>query len=193
MAVVAGVLPESEYSVIRPFFKQQYHSSPYMEKYVLEALCVMGYYEDALDRMKKRYHDMVESELTTLWEGWGIGNKGFGGGSYNHAWSGGPLTILSQYFAGISPMKPAFKEFAIKPAWNCFEHIQSVTPTQWGEIELNITNESDMIVMKVKIPRNTKGYFYIPDRIKRYRINGKEKINKKREILKKGIWDIELY
>ena len=67
-----------------------------MEKYVLEALCMMGYYEDALERMKKRYYDMVESDLTTLWEGWGIGSKGFGGGSYNHAWSGGPLTILSQ-------------------------------------------------------------------------------------------------
>ena len=122
LAVVAGVLPESDYSVIRPFFKQQYHASPYMEKYVLEALCMMGYYEDALERMKKRYYDMVESDLTTLWEGWGIGSKGFGGGSYNHAWSGGPLTILSQYFAGISPLKPAFKEFrhSCKYPWLIF-------------------------------------------------------------------------
>ena len=49
---VTGILPESAYPVIRPFFKQQYHASPYMEKYVLEALCMMGYYEDALERMK---------------------------------------------------------------------------------------------------------------------------------------------
>lgn len=192
LAIVAGVLPESEYPVIRPFFKQQYHASPYMEKYVLEALCMMGYYEDALERMKKRYHDMVESDLTTLWEGWGIGSKGFGGGSYNHAWSGGPLTILSQYFAGISSLKPAFKEFVIKPVFDCFKHVHSITPTKWGKIELNIADELDMVVMKVKIPRNTKGYFHIPDRIKKYRINGKEKKNKKLEILKEGIWDIEL-
>lgn len=194
LAVVAGVLPESDYSVIRPFFKQQYHASPYMEKYVLEALCMMGYYEDALERMKKRYYDMVESDLTTLWEGWGIGSKGFGGGSYNHAWSGGPLTILSQYFAGISPLKPAFKEFIIKPVWNCFGHIQSVTPTQWGKIEISIMNKLNVIVVEVKIPRSTKGHFVIPDKIKKYRINGKEKKTGKQEIvLKEGVWEIELY
>ena len=94
LAVVSGVLPKELYPVIRPFFSTWYHASPYMEKYVLEALCTMGYYQDALNRMKLRYRAMIESPLTTLWEGWGIGSEGFGGGTYNHAWSGGPLTIL---------------------------------------------------------------------------------------------------
>ena len=102
------------------------------------------------------------------------------------------MTILSQYFAGISSLKPAFKEFVIKPVFDCFKHVYSITPTKWGKIELSIADELDMVVMKVKIPRNTKGYFHIPDRIKKYRINGKEKKNKKLEILKEGIWDIEL-
>ena len=192
LAVITGILPESAYPVIRPFFKQQYHASPYMEKYVLEALCMMGYYEDALERMKKRYYDMVESKLTTLWEGWGIGNKGYGGGSYNHAWSGGPLTILSHYFAGISPMKPAFKEFVINPVCNCFGEIHSITPTKWGKIELCLTNKLNVIVVEVKIPRKTKGHFIIPNGIEKYRINGKGKIAKKGIIvLKEGIWKIE--
>ena len=165
-----------------------------MEKYVLEALCMMGYYEDALERMKKRYHDMVESDLTTLWEGWGIGSKGFGGGSYNHAWSGGPLTILSQYFAGISSLKPAFKEFVIKPVFDCFKHVHSITPTKWGKIELNIADELNMKVADVEIPRNTKGYFVLPDGIEKYRINGKEKFAEKGIIvLKEGIWKFEFY
>ncbi|MFP4367340.1 MAG: hypothetical protein ACOCU3_00265 [bacterium] len=47
-------------------------------------------------------------EITTLWEGWGIGRSGYGGGSANHAWSGGGLTILSQYVAGIYPVEPAY-------------------------------------------------------------------------------------
>ena len=37
-------------------------------------------------------------DYTTLFEGWGIGQEGFGGGTINHAWSGGPLTLLSQKF-----------------------------------------------------------------------------------------------
>ena len=43
------------------------------------------------------------------------------------------LTILSHYFAGISPMKPAFKEFVINPVCNCFGEIHSITPTKWGK------------------------------------------------------------
>ena len=194
LAVLAGFASDEQWKSIRSYLNSYQGASPYMEKYVLEALCMMGYYEDALERMKKRYYDMVESDLTTLWEGWGIGSKGFGGGSYNHAWSGGPLTILSQYFAGISPLKPAFKEFIIKPVWNCFGHIQSVTPTQWGKIEISITNKLNVIVVEVKIPRSTKGHFVIPDKIKKYRINGKEKKTGKQEIvLKEGVWEIELY
>ena len=51
-----------------------------------------------------------------------------------------------------------------------------------------------MIVVEVKIPRSTKGYFVIPDKIKKYRINGKEKKTGKQEIvLKEGVWEIELY
>ena len=173
LAVVAGILPEKEYPVIRPFFQQQYHASPYMEKYVLEALCMMGYYEDALQRMKKRYHEMVNSKLTTLWEGWGIGNKGFGGGSYNHAWSGGPLTILSQYFAGISPLKPAFKEFLIKPELGSLKHINTVVPTRWGTIELNFSQGEKAMVAEIRVPQGTKAYFIIPEKIKSCLVNGK--------------------
>ena len=85
-------------------------------------------------------------------------------------------------------------EFIIKPVWNCFGHIQSVTPTQWGKIEISIMNKLNVIVVEVKIPRSTKGHFVIPDKIKKYRINGKEKKTGKQEIvLKEGVWEIELY
>lgn len=194
LAVVAGVLSEKEYPIIRPFFQQQYHASPYMEKYVLEALCMMGYYEDALQRMKKRYHEMVNSKLSTLWEGWGIGNKGFGGGSYNHAWSGGPLTILSQYFAGVSPLKPAFKEFLIKPMFGSLEHINAVIPTRWGIIKLNLSRGEKAMVAEIKVPQGTKAYFIIPEKIKSCLVNGKNvKIKKDRIKLREGLWKIELY
>ena len=104
----------------------------------------------------------------------------------------GPLTILSHYFAGISPMKPAFKEFVINPVCNCFGEIHSITPTKWGKIELCLTNKLNVIVVEVKIPRKTKGHFIIPNGIEKYRINGKGKIAKKGIIvLKEGIWKIE--
>ena len=98
----------------------------------LPALCTMGYYQDALNRMKLRYRAMIESPLTTLWEGWGIGSEGFGGGTYNHAWSGGPLTILSQYIAGIETLEPAFRMFRVAPHPAHLNFIRTLVPLSGG-------------------------------------------------------------
>lgn len=161
LAVLAGILPETEYETIRPFFTKYYNASPYMEKYVLESLCMMGFGEDALHRMKIRYKDMVESPLTTLWEGWGIGNEGFGGGSYNHAWSGGPLTILSQFFAGIAPLKPGFKEFSVNPQLGCLKNVGAVVPTKWGDITISIAREGSRMIVRLQVPNKTTAHFKV--------------------------------
>jgi hypothetical protein len=92
-------------------FTTSFNSSPYMEKYVMESLFKMNDTDAALNRMKHRYQKMVESPLSTLWEGWGIGKEGYGGGSYNHGWSGGPLTLLMEYVCGILPLEPGFSKF----------------------------------------------------------------------------------
>ncbi len=53
-----------------------------MEKYVFEAMFQMGYAKEALARHKKRFGSMVNNpNFTTLFEGWGIGKEGFGGGT----------------------------------------------------------------------------------------------------------------
>lgn len=189
LAVLAGVLPSDSYSVIRPFFSKYFNASPYMEKYVLEALCHMGYCEDALKRMYIRYKDMVDSPLTTLWEGWGIGNKGYGGGSYNHAWSGGPLTILSQYFAGITPVKPAFKEFVINPKLESLNSIKCEVPTNWGTIHLKINKRNNVVSVNLKIPDTVKGKYVIPNLSKNLKVNGKY-VRSNYVNLKKGDWII---
>ena len=163
LAIVGGFLPVELYPIARTFFKEQYHASPYMEKYVLEALCVMGYHEDALERMKKRFDKMVSSPLTTLWEGWGIGAEGFGGGTYNHAWSGGGLTILSQYIAGIEPVKPAFKEFSVKPVLAGLTHIESITPTIYGQIILKIEEKEKNYTLDLTVPESCMAYLKLPD------------------------------
>ncbi len=91
LAMLAGVVHKEDWKKILTVFQTTFNSSPYMEKYVLDALCEMGFIEDALQRIKIRYYDMVEDAGTTLWEYW---NKN---GTRNHAWSGGPLIILKKF------------------------------------------------------------------------------------------------
>ena len=189
LAVVADITPKELYSKLRPFFEQQYHASPYMEKYVLEALCLMGYPEDALKRMKLRYNKMVDSELTTLWEGWGIGQEGFGGGSYNHAWSGGPLTILSQYIAGISSLEPGFRKVAIRPCPATLTTLYSVTPTQWGNLEMKMKCSLSCWEVMVTVPEGVIALYELPSNARTCRVNGKKK-NKQQIKLSSGVWNI---
>ena len=193
LAVVSGTLPDSLYSVIRPFFKKVFHASPYMEKYVLQALCHMGYYEDALNRMKLRYEKMIDSPLTTLWEGWGIGSEGFGGGTYNHAWSGGPLTILSQYIAGIETMEPAFKCFKVEPHPAHLNHIRAVVPLSGGrEIRMVLDRDASGCIVVLDVPSGTQALFVPPLGYENWQINGRS-LRTPSKRLKRGHWVITGY
>ena len=192
LAVVAGVLPEELYPTLRPFFRQQYHASPYMEKYVLQALCEMGYYQDAMDRMRFRYGAMVDSPLTTLWEGWGIGNEGFGGGSYNHAWSGGPLTILSSYVAGVKVVEPGFKVFSVSPNLGNLSHVKVTVPLAGGRfIEVDVKKDAKRCVLELTVPEGTSGVINLPDGYTQMSVNGKSA--RPGMQLETGVWKVEFF
>ena len=92
LAVLAGFTDEEKWQSVRHFLNGYANAGPYMEKYILESFFQQGDIKSGLDRMKRRYEYMVNHELTTLWEDWRIG--GSGGGSINHGWAGGPLTLF---------------------------------------------------------------------------------------------------
>ena len=161
-----------------------------MEKNVLQALCEMGYYQDAMDRMRLRYEAMVDSPLTTLWEGWGIGKEGFGGGSYNHAWSGGPLTILSSYMAGVKVVEPGFKVFSICPTLGNLSHEIVTVPLAGGRfIEADVKKDAERCVLELAVPEGTAGLVGLPDGYTQMRVNGKPA--EAGMVLKTGVWKIE--
>lgn len=162
LAVVAGLADSSKYKAIKRVLESEFHASPYMEKYILESFFIMGDAEAGLARMKKRYANMVQSELTTLWEGWGIGSQGYGGGSYNHGWSGGPLTLMHQYVAGIAPEQPGFETFSIRPQVGPLKEIHCVTPTVKGDITLHLKRTEDQLSLSVDIPSGTVARVGIP-------------------------------
>ena len=177
MAVLAGFVPAERYETMRQFFTKYYNASPYMEKYVLEALCVMGYYKDALKRLEYRFGEMVASSYSTLWEGWEYtGGRGMtyksGNGTYNHAWSGGGLTILSQYIAGISPIEPAFKSFKVSPNLATLKEVQSVVPTIYGNIEMRAEKGYSQLVITLTVPQGTTAHVVAPQGYNNLECNG---------------------
>ena len=90
LAVVSGLADKEKYPAILNVLKRNEHASPYMEKYVIEALFKMEHGKYGIERMKKRFAEMVnDPKRSTLYEGWSIGPGGFGGGTTNHAWTFG--------------------------------------------------------------------------------------------------------
>lgn len=166
MAVLSGLASEDKYEKLYQVLKEEYHASPYMEKYVLESLLKMGYIDFAIQRMKSRYAKMLSySEYTTLFEGWGIGDEGFGGGTTNHAWSGGPLTLLSAYVAGITPTSPGFKTFQIKPQLGPLKEVNVVVPVSTGLIKLCIQRKRSKYYLNVTVPHDTSAEIVVTNKI----------------------------
>lgn len=157
MAVLSGLASADKYPALFEVFKKEYHASPYMEKYVLEALFAINEPDFALQRMKERYQQMLQyTEYTTLFEGWGIGQQGFGGGTINHAWSGGPLTLLSQKVCGIEPTSPGFKTFTLKPQMGCLKHASATIDTHYGLICTDLDQKGKTIEVKLTVPEGTE-------------------------------------
>lgn len=146
---------------------------PVYGKYVTEALFQMGKGQYALERVEKRFAPMVnDANYTTLFEDWRVG--GAGGGSTNHAWSGGTLTVISQYLCGVEPLEPGYKTFKIEPQPASFKTAAISIPTVAGTVKSAFENKTDKFKLTVTVPSDTHAIVYLPlSEGKTVSINGK--------------------
>ncbi|MBQ0080201.1 MAG: glycoside hydrolase [Alistipes sp.] len=181
MAVLAGMAPKENYENIREWLvNKERYASPAMEKFVLEALCRMGYHEDAIGRLKERFKEMVESPYTTLWEGWEYtGHPSMkyksGNGTYNHPWSGGGLDILSAEIVGIKPSKPAYKQYTFCPEMASLSKIECQVPTPEGNIQVRLQKTAEGIDIECESPKGIIGNIVLPKGYKTCLIDEEEK------------------
>ncbi len=170
MAVVSGLAKPEQFPGVKNVLENQIFASPYLEKYVLEALCLIGSESIALDRMKERYSEMVEGPYSTLWEVW----SGLKEGTINHGWNA-PNTVLSQNIAGLSPLQPGWSKYQVLPRMGRLTEVSQTVQTVKGNIEVSHKVTVDSFVMNLKSPENTKAVIGIPNnkKIKSISANGK--------------------
>lgn len=159
LAVVSGIAGPDKYDAIEKVLRTQSYASPYMEKYVLQALFHMGHGEDALRRMEQKYGEMVNDTVTTtLWESW---NKG-GGWSVNHAWSGGPLIVIVEQLMGLTPLEPGYAKFRLNPCYVGLGSASLEVPTIRGTIKTGFSKGGGVLRMSLTVPSKTEALVYIP-------------------------------
>jgi hypothetical protein len=171
---LAGLAKPEQYPAIKKVFERSFNASPYMEKYILESIFRMNDANAAITRMKSRYQKMVDSPLSTLWEGWGIGSEGYGGGSYNHGWSGGPLTLLMEYVCGIAPIEPGFNRFQVMPQPGSLNRASASFETVKGTIRSSFQQQASGMEIRVTVPPSTRAVVGVPaSGVKSVKLNGK--------------------
>ncbi len=157
LAVLSGLAAKEQYGVITNVLKTTENSSPYMEYYVLEALCKMGEYDAAKERIKRRYNDMMCEDYSTLWEFWESWR-----GTMNHAWSGGPLVIMSKHFAGIAPLEAGYEKVKIDPQYSVSQSMNCTVPSVKGLITLDYKKNGDDYVINLTVPQGLNAVLYAP-------------------------------
>ena len=157
LAVLSGLAKKEQYKTITNVLTTTKNSSPYMEYYVLEALCELGEYDLAKGRIKDRYQDMMCEDYSTLWEFWDSWR-----GTKNHAWSGGPLVIMSKHFAGITPLEAGYEKVEIKPQYIMSDSMKCTVPSVKGLITLDYEKADGSYAINLTLPQDTKAILYVP-------------------------------
>ena len=153
LAVLCGAAKEEHFPRLLELFETVEQACPYMEKYVIEAMFAMGEAEAALRRMERRYRSMVADEGTTLWEQWP--HQFDQTGTINHSWSGGPLTILSGFVAGIRPVEGGWSRFIVQPRPGKLSHIRCSVAIPQGSVELDASLTRSTWDVSLAVPEGT--------------------------------------
>lgn len=156
MAVVSGLADEDMYDEILNVLTTTYGASPYMEKFVEEALCLMGEYEACLTRMLTRYQPMIDDKDSTLWELW---EKD--AGTINHGWTGGSLTVLSKYFGGISPESAGYESYSVRLT-DVFDSLSMGVTTPKGQLSYTLERAAEGTVTITVNAITAQGKLFIP-------------------------------
>lgn len=143
MAVLTGLAKADKFEKLKDVLLMVFNSSTYMEGYVCEALCKMGYKEYGIKRLMSRYYNLIKNDNSTLWEDFYIL------GTKNHAWTGSPLTIIYKYFLGISS-QDYFNTVNIKPDFSICSSYNFTMDVKGNKIQFDIRNKKKKILYRIK-------------------------------------------
>lgn len=141
--------------------------TPYMRFYELEALCAIGRHREVCEEIKSYWGGMLKLGATSFWELYNPAVQGdeqcamYGrrfGKSLCHAWGASPVYLLGKYFLGVTPLKPGFAEYEVKPNLGGLRWLEGEVPTPFGTIRVRIDEEKVVVVAG-----GGKGRLVLPD------------------------------
>lgn len=151
--------------------------------YMLQALAMGGYYNEAMDIISQFWGGMLDLGATTFWEDFNLewtenvgrideftpqGKKDIHGDfgaycypgfrhSFCHGWASGPTAWLSEHVLGIKVLEPGCKKLSITPHLGNLEWAEGTFPTPMGVLSVRHEKRSDGTVKTTyKAPKGVK-------------------------------------
>lgn len=150
-AIIYGYLTEDEKQTVMNtvMLNQDIEpiTTPYMRFYELEALCMTGMQKQVLGEIRSYWGGMIKEGATSFWEKYNPEESGtqhlamYGrpyGKSLCHAWGASPIYLLGKYYLGISPTKPGYEEYEVRPELGGLEWMEGDVPTPFGKIHIRM-------------------------------------------------------
>ncbi len=147
--------------------------SPFNQYFILQAMALMGKYDDALSSIRDLWGGMVKYGATTTFEvfrpSWNdiigtnepLPNNQCGILSLCHPWGAGPVKWLNEEVLGIVPTLPGFKTYDVIPhPGYTLTRVSGITPTPYGDIRAAFDISSGRCSLSA--PEGTIGRIGIP-------------------------------
>jgi alpha-L-rhamnosidase len=134
--------------------------TPFMKAIENRALLRCGQAKKVVGSIRTYWGGMLQEGATTFWEAYddsatGAAHYSFYGRPFGkslcHAWSAGPLFLLSGDVFGLSPLEPGWRRFAVSPEPTGLEWACTSVPTPCGNIDVQV--EAGTVL--VKVPEGT--------------------------------------
>ncbi|MFY0688572.1 MAG: family 78 glycoside hydrolase catalytic domain [Cyclobacteriaceae bacterium] len=139
--------------------------------YICHVLSRFGYEEVAFDLLNQKTYPSwlypVTMGATTIWERWD-GIKPDGSfqtprmNSFNHYAYGAVGDWMYRNIGGINLVKPAYKEFYIKPKPGNLSAANASLDTYYGQIKADWTRDETGFTLNANVPVNTTGIIFLP-------------------------------
>ncbi|MDR2039758.1 MAG: glycoside hydrolase [Bacteroidales bacterium] len=162
LAVVSGLASKDKYPALVKVLKKEFHSAPYMERFIIDALFMMDEPVFALERMKSRYANMMSYDFTTLFEVWNFKSAPNDQNTNNHAWTGWPIITFGQKVCGVEPVSPGFRHFRITPQMGNLTEATTVVPSVLGDIHVSVERKGKNLKVTALVPSGTTAEVCFP-------------------------------
>lgn len=157
LPIVNGELTDS----IVPF------GSPFAIQFFLEFLAKQNNIKLMLETIRSYWGRMLDYDTTTFWESFGdIFGSEFPSRSYCHAWSAGPVYLLSRYVIGVQIVNITAKIVKIRPQILLLKRLKGVAPTIMGDFNVSWSHNSNVLTIGLYVPQKVAAELELPNEIK---------------------------